>query len=127
MEREIWKLEEAWYAHHRDGNPDKAYALLHDQFLGWPSTDSAIVDKDGLIEFIKAEDAGVNSYEFEFDHLTGVRVIGDTAVNHYKIRFEGRKLDGSVFREVICVSHTWIKENFQWKLMSGIAYDVVES
>ena len=36
LEAEIWKLEEAWYAYHRDQTAAKAYALLHDQFLGWP-------------------------------------------------------------------------------------------
>jgi ketosteroid isomerase-like protein len=80
-----------------------------------------------LIKFIKEEDAEVDSYEFEFENLSGVRVIGDTAVNHYRIRFEGRNVDGSKFREVIHVSHTWVKEDIQWKLVSGLAYDVVKS
>jgi hypothetical protein len=32
MEEEIWALEEAWYTYHRDGAPDKAYTLVHEQF-----------------------------------------------------------------------------------------------
>ena len=39
----------------------------------------------------------------------------------------GRNLDGSNFREVIHVSHTWIKEESQWKLLSGMAYDAEQS
>ena len=127
MEREIWELEESWYAHHRDGAPDKAYALLHDNFLGWPAAESSVVDKDGLIAFIMKEDAGIEFYKFEFENPSGVLVIGDTAINHYRIRFMGRNLDGSNFREVIHVSHTWIKEESQWKLLSGMAYDAEQS
>ena len=124
MKSEIWKLENAWYAHHRDGVPDKAYALLHDDFLGWPAVESSVVDKEGLIVFITEEDAGIDSYEFEIGNPSDVQLIGNTAVNHYRVRFRGRNLDGSEFRETIHVSHTWIKEDLQWKLLSGTAYEV---
>ena len=103
------------------------YALLHDQFLGWPAIGSSVVDKEGLIAFITEEDAGVDYCDFKFENPSGVRVIGDTAINHYRIRFMGRNLDGSNFREVIHVSHTWIKEESQWKLLSGMAYDAEQS
>ena len=83
MEEEIWALEEAWYAHHRDGAPDKAFVLLHDRFLGWPAVESPIVDKEGLIAFVKEEDAEVDFIRFEFQDPSAVRVIGDTAINHY--------------------------------------------
>ena len=122
MEKEIRALEEAWYSHHRDGPPEEAYALLHDNFLGWPAVDSSVVDKDGLIEFIKAEDANVESFRFEFQDPFGVQVIGNTAINHYRIRFTVRNLDGSESDETLNVTHTWIKENSEWKLFSGMAY-----
>jgi hypothetical protein len=124
MNSEIWKLENAWYAHHCDGTPEKAYALLHDNFLGWPSVDSAVVDKEGLIEFITDEDAEIESCEFEIGNPSDVQLIGDTAVNHYRVQFKGRNLDGSEFMEALHVSHTWIKEDLRWKLLCGMAYEV---
>jgi hypothetical protein len=127
MEKEIWTLEEAWYTHHRDGAPEKAYALVHDQFLGWPAIGSSVVDKEGLIAFITEEDAGVDFCDFEFVDPSGVQVIGDTAINHYRILFMGRNLDGSKIEESIHVTHTWIKQGSQWKLLSGMAYDVGKS
>jgi hypothetical protein len=127
LEKEIWALEQAWYAHHRDGAPDKAYALLHDRFLGWPTVDSSVLDKDGMIALITEEDAGIGVWDFELQDPTGVRVIGDTAINHYKIRMAGTKLDGSAFTEILCVTHTWIHEASEWKLLSGMAYAVKES
>ena len=122
MEEEIWALEEDWYSHHRDGSPDKAYALLHDRFLGWPAVDSSLVDKEGLIAFIRMDDADIESFGFEFQDPSGVQVIGDTAINHYRIRFMGRTLDGSEIDESLNVTHTWTKENSEWKLLSGMAY-----
>ena len=127
MEEEIWALEEAWYAHHRDGAPDRAFALLHDRFLGWPAVESLVIDKEGLIAFIREEDAGVDFCGFEFQDPSGLQVIGDTAINHYKIRFMGRNLDGSEIDEFLNVTHTWIKENSEWKLLSGMAYEVEKS
>ena len=124
MNEEIWDLENTWYAHHRDGEPDKAYALVHDDFLGWPAVESSVVDKEGLITFILEEDAGIDSYEFEIGDPASVQVIGSTAINHYRVLFKGRNLDGSEIREVIHVSHTWIKEDLRWRLLSGMAYEV---
>lgn len=124
MKEEIRALEETWYAHHRDGIPEKAFSLLHERFLGWPAVDSLIVDKDGLIEFITKEDAGIEYCDFKFEDPFDVQVIGDTAINHYRIRFMGKNLDGSEIDETIHVTHTWIKEDSQWKLLSGMAYEV---
>jgi hypothetical protein len=72
---------------------------------------------------LAVDDAEIDFYEFEFEKPSGIRIIGDIAINHYGIRFMGRNLDGSNFRGVIHVSHTWIKEESQWKLLSGMAYD----
>lgn len=126
MERNIWNLEEAWYSYHRDGAPENAYSLVHDHFLGWPAIDSSVVDKAGLIAVVTKEGAEADFYEFEFEDPLGIQIIGDTAINHYKIRFKERNRDGSEIREVLHVSHTWIKEGSQWKLFSGTAYDVSE-
>ncbi len=124
MDNEIWNLENAWYTYYRDGEPEKANALVHDDFLGWPAVESSIVDKKGLNEFVLEEEAAIGSYEFDIGHPASVQVIGDTAVNHYKIRFWGRNLDGSEFQDAQHVSHTWVKEGLQWRLLSGIAYEV---
>lgn len=126
MEKDIWELEEAWYAYHRDGSSEKAYALVHDQFVGWPAIGSSVVNKAGLIEVVDEEESGADFYEFEFIPPSGIRIIGDTAINHYKIHFAGKNLDGSEIKEVLHVSHTWIKEGPQWKLLSGTAYDVTQ-
>jgi hypothetical protein len=127
MEEEIWALEETWYAHHRDRAPDQAFALIHDRFLGWPAVESSIVDKEGLIAFITDEDAGVDFCDFEFEDPSGVQVMGDTAINHYRIRFMGKNLDGSEIDQSIHVTHTWIKEDSRWKLLSGMSYEVEKS
>jgi hypothetical protein len=124
---EIWALEAAWYTHHRDGTPAKAYALLHDRFLGWPAVGSSVVDRNGLIAFITEEDAGVDFCDFEFEEPSGAQIVGDTAINHYKIRFKGKNLDGSEINEFIHVTHTWVREASQWKLLSGMAYESANS
>ena len=127
MEKVIKALEEAWYTHLRDGVPDKASALLHDCFLGWPAVESQIVDKEGLINFVREEDAEIDFWDYEFENPFDVQIIGDTAINHYRIRFTGKNLDGSKIDNTIHVTHTWIKENSQWKLLSGMAYEVEKS
>jgi ketosteroid isomerase-like protein len=76
-----------------------------------------------LIDFITKEDSGIDFWDFEFENPFDVEVIGDTAINHYRIRFKGRNLGGTQIDEAIHVTHTWIKEDTQWKLLSGMAYE----
>jgi len=125
MEKEIWALEDAWYTHHCNGVPEKAYDLLHDRFVGRPAIGSPIVDKDGLIAFITDEDAEIDFHTYELEP-GGMQVIGDTAINHYTVRFTGKNLDGTDFNECLTVAHTWVKENTQWKFLSGMACEVDE-
>jgi ketosteroid isomerase-like protein len=54
----------------------------------------------------------------EFENPFYVQVVGDTAINHYRIRFMGRNLDGCEMDETIHVTHIWIKESSQWKLIA---------
>jgi ketosteroid isomerase-like protein len=125
MENEIWALEEAWYTHHCNGVPEKAYALLHDRFIGRPAVEAGVMDAKGMISFIADEDAESDSYTFELGR-EGIQVIGDTAINHYTVRFIGKNQDGSEINECLRVSHTWVKENAQWKFLSGMACEVDE-
>lgn len=67
---------------------------------------------------------GIDFFDFEFEAPSGVQVIVDTVINHYRIRFSGRNLNGTKIDESIHVSHTWIREASEWKLLSGMAYEV---
>ncbi len=122
MENDIWALEESWYSHHRDGSPDLAYALVHDDFRGWPTIASPGINKAGLIAVISEEDKNVASSEFELTQHA-IQVVGSTAINHYTVEFAGKFRDGSEFNECLNVTHTWIREGTQWKLISGMAYE----
>ena len=124
MDEEIWALEHDWYGHHCDGEPEKAYALLHENFMGWPTVDSSVIDGPGMIDLITEEDKDIASCEFALEDPRGVQVVGDTAINHYKVRFLGKYNDGSDLKEVLHVAHTWVKEDGDWKLLSGMAYEV---
>ena len=124
MEEEIWELEEAFYRNESDGNLERTYSMIHDQFLGWPEDPCPVVDKQGLIAFIKKGDSEMEYFDFKLVDKAGVRIVGNTAINHYKIDFAGKTNEGAEFRESLHVAHTWIKENSEWKLLSGMAYFV---
>lgn len=124
IEAEIWSLEEAYYTHECNGDYEKSFSLVHDRFLGWPEAPSAVVDKEGLIQFVKTEDSKIESYSFCITDKFGFRMAGNTAIVHYKVQFTGTTNKGGKFKESLHTTHTWIKEDLEWKLFCGMAYIV---
>ena len=121
----IWEREEACAAAMRDRDHEKMISFVHEQFQGWPSPASPFVNRDGLLGFVKKDISETGDYSFSMER-TGIRVFGNFAINFLIYRANGRLRDGTEFEETARWTHTWIKENSEWKILSGMSNDIEE-
>ena len=110
-EKTIWMLEEAYISNHRDADIEAVIPFWHDSFLGWPDSLSTPADKKAVVEYTKINNKrpGIWTYKIE---PKGIRIVGNIAVNHYIL-----SISGTTTR----VTHTWIKEGGQWKILGGMS------
>ena len=123
VEEQIWALEEEFEAHMRDGDPDQSFAMLHDQLLVWATPAPLLADKKTMVCFLEKDLSEAGSYSCEFERV-GIRVLGNIAITQFLERFTGKTSAGADFKETLQVTHTWINENSEWKLLGGMSYEI---
>lgn len=90
--------------------------LYHRDYLGWPHFSDVPVDKRTLGN-TPIEIAEGDVVSFELGSPT-VQVFGGAAVAHYFIELGVRRPDGSVNREVVRYSRTWVRVDGDWIIMT---------
>jgi ketosteroid isomerase-like protein len=48
---------------------------------------------------------------------TGIRILGDVAVNHYTVHL--KRKDGK--KRSMRITHTWVREEAGWKVLGGMS------
>ncbi len=122
VEEEIWALEEAYFANLYKADYEKLLTLVHNQFLGWPSTVSQPIDKEGSARFMKQLISKPTSCTFKIKR-EGIRVIGEVVLTQYIINVNCNETAAGAKIQSSRITHTWIKENDHWKLLGGMSYD----
>jgi ketosteroid isomerase-like protein len=115
-EAEIWALEQAYWEYNRGADYERIISTWHDQFLGWPEGEPRPVDKQTGARYVRKSYAEPGAYSFKIEP-TGIRVLGNVAVNHYTVRLTFK--DGK--RRSMRITHTWIRENAGWKVLGGMS------
>ena len=115
-EARIWALEQAYWEFNRDAKQEQIIATWHDRFLGWPEGESKPIDKKEGARFVRENYAQPASYTFEIER-TGIRVLGDVAVNHYAVHRKWQ--DGK--QRSMRITHTWVREKNGWKVLGGMS------
>ena len=126
VEEQIWALEEEFEAHMRDGDTDQSFAMLHDQLLVWATPAPLLADKKTMVRFLEKDLSGVGSYSCEIERI-GLRVLGKAAITQFSEHFTGKTSTGADFKETLQVTHTWVNENSEWKLLGGMSYEIGKS
>ena len=122
VEKEIWALEEAYFANLYKANYEGVLALVHSQFLGWPGAVPQPLDREESVRFMKEIVPKPTSCTFEIEQA-GLRVRGEVTLTQYIIHVNCTDTAGVTKTQSSRITHTWVKEGAGWKLLGGMSYD----
>lgn len=120
VEAEIWNLEQAYWEYNRDADHKRIIASWHDKFLGWPDAEPKPIDKEQGARYARKNYAKPASYSFMIEP-TGIQVLGDVAVNHYRVHLTSKDGDAKERKRSMRITHTWIQSGSGWKILGGMS------
>jgi ketosteroid isomerase-like protein len=120
-EQAVWKLEHSYWEYVKAQDVEKYKDLWHDNFLGWPSYSAQPVRKDHIPDWFKSYNTrglSLKSYDLK---LAGSQETGNLVVVHYLVTAVWMKKDGSEQTETRRISHTWLRGDKGWQIISGMS------
>jgi hypothetical protein len=98
-------------------------ALWHERFVGWPRAEATPVGKSNLGAWlVRHRDAG-DSLQYQL-RREAVRQINGPVVVHYSVTAKWIGKDGKTQTDELRITHTWLKENGSWKIITGMSAPV---
>jgi len=119
-EEEIWALEQTYISLFRNASHQKILSMWHPLFLGWPDEELLPGDKSYGIRYLEREYPEPRPLIFKIERA-GIRVVGNTAINHYILHTSWKNAAGKKYTQSTRITHTWIKEGSQWKILGGMS------
>lgn len=122
VKEEIWALEEAYFINLYKANYEEVLAIVHSQFLGWPHMLPHPIDKEESACFMEKLFPKPTSCTLKIER-EGIRVLNDVALTEYTLKVNYTDSStGIVKTQSSLITHTWTKEDTNWKLLGGISY-----
>lgn len=118
LEKQIWQLEESYWEYWIKGDFEGYLSLLHEGFIGWPSSAEKPRDKKAARKFVQDYVAQTKPFSFEIQPA-GISVISDAAVVHYSLIWKNK--NGKQMGDSNRITHTWIKQGDTWKVIGGMS------
>jgi hypothetical protein len=120
-EQTLWNLEHEYWRYVQDNNLSAYSALWHKNFLGWPSVSPTPVRKDHITDWITSQTS--KGFTFESGELkpAAIQMNGDTAVVCYWMTYKWLDKDGKGSPHTIRVTHTWLRDGQDWKIIGGMS------
>src|ERR1051326_9195180 len=124
-EQNIWNLEKAYWEYVKASDLENYRALWHEDFVGWPSISAQPVHKDSITDWITSNTSkGVKLQSYSIEQLA-LKVTGDVAVDHYRIKMNWSASEASPARtDILRISHTWIRTYDTWQILGGMSAPV---
>ncbi len=123
LEEEIWKLEEAYFTNLYRANYVEVLALVHPQFLGWPDNLPKPIDKEESAKFMKMLIPQPKPCIIRIERA-GLQQSGDTVLTQYSLHVDCQEASGMVRTQPSRITHTWIRQKDQWKLLGGMSITI---
>jgi ketosteroid isomerase-like protein len=121
-EEEIWTLEEAYFTRLYKADYEGVLAIVHSQFLGWPGAAPQPLDKEESARFMKKLAPTPTPCTCRIERA-GIRLLGDVALTQYTLHVNCGDTAGAPQIPSSRITHTWVKEGSQWKLLGGMSKD----
>lgn len=126
-EKAVWKLESSYWQYVKAEDLTSYRALWHPNFVGWPSVSVAPVRKDHITDWITSNTSRGR-------HLAGyslkpadTQTTGQLIVVYYWVTFAWLDLSGAREPHTLRVTHTWIKTDKGWQIISGMSSPETEA
>ena len=122
IQKEVWNMEEAYWEYLKKGDLEGYMTLWHPDFIGWPRAYGQPVHRDSLWILIKSimDNSKPGSLSYELKPYA-VNVFGNIAIVFYTHSSEYENLDGEEIQLTERITHTWMKHEGRWKIISGIS------
>jgi len=120
VEEEIWSLEEDYISYFGDANHRAILSLYHSQFLGWPDSEVHPADKNRAKKYLKEKYSEPNQVVSQISR-EGIRILENIAITHYLLTLSWIDDEAIEQTRESRLTHTWIKEDSQWKIFGGMS------
>ena len=120
VEEEIWSLEEDYISYFREANHKEILSFYHSQFLGWPDSESHPAGKKRARKYLEEKHPKPIQVVSQINR-EGIRILGNIVITHYLLISTWLDEDGIEQKSETRITHTWIKEDSQWKIFGGMS------
>jgi ketosteroid isomerase-like protein len=120
VEEEIWSLEEDYISYFKEANHKAILFLYHSQFLGWPDSELHPAGKKRAAKFLEEKYPEPTHAVFNIKK-EAIRVFEGVVITHYLLILSWIDDEGVDQTSEIRLTHTWIKEDSQWKILGGMS------
>jgi ketosteroid isomerase-like protein len=120
-EKAVWKLEHSYWEYVKSQDVASYKELWHDNFVGWPSFSAQPQRKDHITDWLTsytARGSRLKSYELK---PAASQATGQLVVVHYWVTTVWAKKDGSEQTEARRITHTWLRGDKGWQIISGMS------
>ncbi len=118
LEKQIWQLEESYWEYWIKGDIESYLSLLHEVFIGWPSSAEKPRDKKAAREFVQNYLAQTKPFAFEIKP-DAIRVITNVSIVHYTLIWKDK--GGNQIGDSYRITHTWLEQEGNWKVIGGMS------
>jgi hypothetical protein len=121
-EQRVWDLEAAYWVNVQVNNLADYLKLWDKDFLGWPSVSAAPVRKDHITDWITSQTGrGLMFKSAGGFKPAAIQITGNVAVTCYWFTYKWVDKDEKGEAHAIRVTHTWIKDGKDWRIIGGMS------
>lgn len=121
-EQAVWKLEHSYWDNVKSLDLASYKALWHKDFVGWPYVSSQPVRKDHITDWITAfTDKGLHLQSYTLEPAASQFTDNIVAVHYWLTAVWVDKDGHSEERHSSRITHTWIKVDKGWQILSGMS------
>ena len=123
-EKAVWKLETTYWEDVKALDLDSYKNLWHENFVGWPYSNSQPARKDHITDWIKAHtDKGATMVWYELKPADSM-ATGNVVVTAYWLTSLWADKTGHGEPVTQRVTHTWIRTANGWQIITGMSATV---
>lgn len=119
-EKEVWQLEEDYWKFAQAYDLQSYRTLWHEEFVGWPRSEAVPVGKSGIGGWLERRRSTGHTLRYKLERRA-VRQIEGAVVVHYVVVMEWVAKDGKAESESSRITHTWVKVDGRWKIITGMS------
>jgi len=120
QEEEIWTLEENYISNFKKANHKEILSFYHSDFLGWPDSELHPADKEGAAKYLAGRYPEPTQVDYKIKR-EGIRILNNIAITHYLLNFSWINNEGVKQTSESRMTHTWIKDGSEWKILGGMS------